>query len=317
MFLPYPVIDDDVQVTRATHFEVRAGASDVTAVVDHLSRAVDEAVSVAEAVQYADGGRRLELACGSTVRLVMQPAHPARSRPAGTWMVTVLVEGRSPSEAEKVLDVARRVPFTGLEMQDLMEQMPLTAGMPTHLRRGSLSGIAPVLTVHHMRDFLVLVEALRALGVPEACMTVLDKGYRYRDAHRVDAHLRAMGVPVWPWQEAAAAVRDHVRRARTAGCRGLLIDDGGYTLPVVLDQCPQLAADFVGLVEQTASGIAKLAPYGELPLPVFSVAESRLKAAVEPYGISDAALRNLSALLPEEKWEGQPALVLGFGRIGA
>lgn len=155
------------------------------------------------------------------------------------------------------------------------------------------------------------------MGVPPSAITVIDKGYRYRHTQRVDAHLRRAGIAVWPWASAAEALEAHTDRAYLTGRVGLLIDDGGYTLPVLLTQARHLLPRYAGLVEQTMSGITKLAPFADdLPLPVFSVAESRLKATIESYGVADAAIRNVLSLLPQEKFEGQPALVLGFGRIG-
>lgn len=59
--------------------------------------------------------------------------------------------------------------------------------------------------------------------------------------------------------------------------RTLVLDDGGYVLPVVLEHFPGRAGEIVGVVEQTASGIWRLAPHHRLPVPVFSVAESALK----------------------------------------
>ncbi|MCX5215778.1 hypothetical protein OG689_42250 [Kitasatospora sp. NBC_00240] len=100
-----------------------------------------------------------------------------------------------------------------------------------------------------------------------------------------------------------------------AGKQSVVMDDGGYVLPVVLRDLPGQASHFTGLVEQTTSGIRKVDGF-ELPLPLFSVAESDMKGMIESYGIADSAVRNTLQLLPDEKFEGQAALVLGFGRIG-
>ena len=63
------------------------------------------------------------------------------------------------------------------------------------------------------------------------------------------------------------------------------------------------------------SGIWKLEGV-PLPVPVFSVAESQLKATMESYGVAAAAVRSILDRLPHEKFEGRPALVVGYGRIG-
>ncbi|GAA1818350.1 hypothetical protein HC028_17245 [Planosporangium flavigriseum] len=263
---------------------------------------------------------RLTLDGGAVVRVsVTAPARP-EAYPSPSSVVSVVIDDPGRLTDGRLCEVAAavgRIGFTDGELRQLRAQLPLTATMPAYLPARCLAGIAPVLTVHHMTDFLVMVEAIQAMGVLPEALTVIDKGYRYRHTHRVDAHLRRAGIAVWPWTATAAALDDHTRRARALGRAGLLVDDGGYTLPVLLTQRPDLAGAFVGLVEQTISGITRLAPFaGAIPVPVFSVAESRLKATIESYGVADAAVRNILALTPHEKFEGQAALVLGFGRIG-
>ncbi|WP_062356243.1 hypothetical protein [Herbidospora yilanensis] len=288
-----------------------------------VREAVIEAVAkVADLGEVAlDGtGLRLRVGAEACVRLLVSaPARPKASA-SGTHVITLIAEettGLTTDQVQAILAAVRRIPFTTTEMNALRGQMPLTGELPCFLPPGCLASVAPVLTVHHMTDFLVMVDAVLAMGVPAHAVTVLDKGYPYRHTDRVDAHLARQGVTVWPWTDAADALHDHTRRAATLGLPGLLIDDGGYTLPVLLEQRPDLLPRFVGLVEQTISGITRLEPWEDrIPLPIFSVAESRLKATMECYGIADAVVRNLLRLLPEEKLEGQPALVVGFGRIG-
>lgn len=168
-----------------------------------------------------------------------------------------------------------------------------------------------------MTDFLVLVDSLVALGADPAHLTVIDKEYPYANSRRVDAHLVSRrGITVWRYSELRTGIEDHIARAVKAGKRSIVMDDGGYVLPVVIRELPDRIGHFIGLVEQTMSGIWKLEGL-ELTIPLFSVAESEMKGAIESYGIADAAIRNTLRLLPNEKFEGQAALVLGFGRIGS
>ncbi|MFJ4772164.1 hypothetical protein ACIP88_24145 [Streptomyces uncialis] len=75
---------------------------------------------------------------------------------------------------------------------------------------------------------------------------------------------------------------------------------------------------WAGVVEQTMSGIYRLqGREAELPFPVFSVAQSRLKGRIESYWIAEKAVTTALELLPALKIEGQPALVIGYGNIGA
>ncbi|WP_157521893.1 hypothetical protein [Herbidospora cretacea] len=304
---------------RVASAEFRGDAADLAMVRDTVVEAIGKAADIGE-VARDDAGLRLCLGTGGSVRLFIgSPAQP-KAHAEGSYTATLILEetaGLSTDQAREALAAVRRIPFTTTEMNVLRDQMPLTGELSAFLPPGCLSSVAPVLTVHHMTDFLVMVEAVLAMGVPAQAITVLDKGYPYRHTDRVDAHLTRQGIAVWPWTDAANALDDHAQRATGLGLRGLLVDDGGYTLPVLLEQRPDLLSHFVGLVEQTISGITRLEPWeGRIPLPIFSVAESRLKATVECYGIADAAVRNLLRLLPEEKLEGQPALVVGFGRIG-
>jgi adenosylhomocysteinase len=258
--------------------------------------------------------------CGARARVRIDRANNPQARPSDTFTVSLTLEAPGALSAVAigtVLAAVERMPFTGLEWDELVGQMPLTHGLPGHLAGGCLAAVAPVFTVHHMTDFLVLVDAARRMGVPAAAITVIDKGYRYRHAQRVDAHLAASGISVWPWTRTAEALTDHVARAGQLGRAGLLVDDGGYTLPVLIEQRPGLVSMFVGLVEQTISGITKLERFGsDLPLPAFSVAQSRLKATIESYGVADAAVRNVLHLLPNESSKVRPHWCSASGGSG-
>ncbi|WP_045876474.1 hypothetical protein [Pseudofrankia sp. DC12] len=293
----------------------RAGVADLERHLDEAAGRVVTIVPGAQLGQSLPGTRVLGLP-GSGVAVLAAMTEPGDLEL--TLTAAILAPGvLGERERGRLLAAVAALPFTEAEMAGLHAEMQLTSGLPGWQPSGVLSDVAPMLAVHHMTDFLVLVDTLRALGVDPAAMTVLDKRYAYQHTRRVDAHLRAGGVTVADWREASPAIAEHFARAADAGRRPVLIDDGGYLLPVLLDEHPRLVRELLGLVEQTTSGIAKLARFGaRLPVPVFSVAESRLKATIESYGVADAAIRNLLALVPQEKWEGKPALVLGYGRIG-
>ncbi|GAA4994367.1 hypothetical protein GCM10023205_78920 [Yinghuangia aomiensis] len=313
-----PVVDDYLQAHWAVT-ELRGTAEDAAAAVRQIATAIRSRFPGSQASADMLAGQYFVATEYADVRICVGSRNPGR------WEILALVQPQSGPRTQRlfvehVAEVRRaalRVAFSTTEIASLHEQMPLTTSMPRRLGVRALAGVSPFLTVHHMTDFLVMVDAIRAMGVTTEAITVLDKGYSYRYTDRVDAHLESLGIRVYPWTEAGQALKDHSDRARAQGRRGLLVDDGGYTLPVLVDQLPHLIAEYCGLVEQTTSGITKLEMYGDdLPLPVFSVAESRLKATIESYGIADAACRNILRLLPDEKFEGRPALVLGFGRIG-
>ncbi|MFJ9944974.1 Rossmann-fold NAD(P)-binding domain-containing protein [Streptomyces erythrochromogenes] len=191
------------------------------------------------------------------------------------------------------------------------------------LREGKpLAGFALVVTGHFLTDLVHLVGCLAELGAPLEAMTVLRKDYAYRWRHRVHGHLADLGVSVCDAPDPDAVSR-HTERARRLGLRCLALDDGGYVVPALLDHVaaglrPQAAAGlWAGVVEQTMSGIYKLqGREQDLPFPVFSVAQSRLKGRIESYWIAEKAVATALELLPATKIEGQPALVIGYGQVG-
>ncbi|CAL9587612.1 S-inosyl-L-homocysteine hydrolase [Streptomyces sp. enrichment culture] len=256
------------------------------------------------------------LAGGGRGRLTMAaPADPGSAAEHTHRLVATFEQG-TPAEADAFFAAARHLPFTPTEVAAAVSELPLTSRLADRWPDKPLGGVGVLLTIHHMRDFLVLVDSLLALGVNPAHMTVIDKEYPYAHTHRVDAHLvQRHGITVWRYRDLRKGIEDHIGRVAAAGKRTVVMDDGGYVLPTVLRDLPERAGHFVGLVEQTTSGIRKVEGL-ELPLPLFSVAESDMKSMIESYGIADAAVRNTLRLLPDEKFEGQPALVLGFGRIG-
>lgn len=256
----------------------------------------------------ADGGRgRLALAT---------PADPASVTQSTRRMVATFEKGAL-GERAVFFEAVRHLPFTDTEMATVTSELPLTSTLANRWPHKPLAGVGVVLTIHHMRDFLVLVNSLLDLGVDPAQMTVIDKEYPYAHTRRVDAHLvQRHGIAVWRYRDLRAGIEDHIERVTAAGKRSIVMDDGGYVLPTVLRDLPESVGHFTGLVEQTTSGIRKLDGV-TLPVPLFSVAESDMKGMIESYGIADAAVRNTLRLLPDEKFEGQAALVLGFGRIGS
>lgn len=280
------------------------------------------------------------------------PARVLRLRQGEEWLVLVVADASKPHRLHvpnqyeisvsgvvhnggRLHDHIAALPFTVLELESLARDMPLTASTPQRAREWlpsltlpdqPLAGRAAIFTIHHQTDFVLLLEKALELGVERSLVTVIDKEYRYRYSRRVDAHIRrTLGVPVYPYSELKAGISDHVRRVeaarRSAGASTwvptIVVDDGGYILPCLHDHFEPFLNLFTGAVEQTTSGIWKLEPYSNIQVPIFSVAESDLKATVEAHGVAQAALTNLRRLLPQEKFDGRTAVVVGFGRIGS
>ncbi|MFI8459101.1 NAD(P)-dependent oxidoreductase [Kitasatospora sp. NPDC085464] len=297
--------------------DVAASTDEIRHLATDLATRLSACLSV-RSVQWdeASSSWLCTLTSGGSGRLALAtPADPAAAAQHAHRLIATFEQG-TPAEAEAFFSVARHLPFTETEIAAAVGELPLTSRLADRWTDKPLAGVGVLLTIHHMRDFLVLVDSLLALGVDPAHMTVIDKEYPYAHTHRVDAHLvHRHGIAVWRYRDLREGIAEHITRVSAAGKRTVVMDDGGYVLPVVLRDLPDQAGHFIGLVEQTTSGIRKVDGL-DLPLPLFSVAESDMKGMIESYGIADAAVRNTLRLLPDEKFEGQAALVLGFGRIG-
>jgi len=288
-----------------------------SAVLDFCDRlAACEVVDHAEQPDHYQGSWRFSLIDGAGV--LLQLARPMPREKYETNAYRMVLHASQPSATvTHFFRAAEALPFTDTEMARIRSELPITRKLSERYTDAPLAGLGVILTIHHMTDFLVLAETLLALGADPYHMTVIDKEYSYAFSRRVDSYLRhRCGIRVWKYSELGDGIADHISRLRPSGKRSVIMDDGGYVIPHIAAHTPELLNEFVGLVEQTASGIWRIQGI-PLPMPLFSVAESEMKGAIESYGIADAAVRNLLRLLPNEKFEGQPALVLGYGRIGS
>jgi adenosylhomocysteinase len=228
-----------------------------------------------------------------------------------------------------------RFPFSDLELEDLARDMPLTSAvqarasdwMPAIPKENvSLERYGAIFTIHHQTDFVLLLHRALDLGLERSLVTVIDKEYRYAHSRRVDAEITdKLRIPVFKFSEINYGISDHIRRVRAHQLSAkastwlptLVVDDGGYVLPCLHDRFPRQLSLFRGVVEQTKSGIWAVESFkSDLKLPLFSVAESDLKASVEAHGVAAGALTSLRRLIPNEMFEGRRAVVVGFGVIG-
>jgi adenosylhomocysteinase len=261
----------------------------------------------------------LRLPAGGTAVLAIGKTTGCHAGPGSmAASITITDPGSSTSgQLSAILAVLDSLPLTTGELDRVRDQMPVTTSISQHLGMDAFAGVAVLCAIHHMRDFTAMASALTACGARSELITIIDKGYPYRMRGRVDGWLRhGLGATVVPYPSRVDGIRHHLDRAAAAGMRTLVFDDGGYVLPAVLDQMPERVSEIVGVVEQTMSGIWKIEPYGELPVPVFSVAESDLKAAIEAPYVAAAVTEAVASMLPDELWAGRPALVLGYGRLG-
>jgi S-adenosylhomocysteine hydrolase len=313
---------------------VRGRPSEVALLIDEALSRLGESGFVIE--DESAGSRptrvcRLRRADEWLVLVAASASKPHRLHLPNQYEVSVSGEVRNAPQLHREL---AELPFTALEMESLARDMPLTASTPRRIEGWlpslklddqPLAGCGAIFTIHHQTDFLLLLEKALELGIDASLVTVIDKEYRYRYSRRVDAHIRRrLGVPVYTYSQLKQGIASHIRRVvesfeldREHGLTPtVVVDDGGYILPCLHEHFEPFLSLFRGVVEQTMSGIWKLEPYRDLRVPIFSVAESDLKATVEAHGVAQAALTSLRRLLPHESFDARAAVVVGFGRIG-
>jgi len=116
-------------------------------------------------------------------------------------------------------------------------------------------------------------------------------------------------------------VGSELKRWREAGKEYVVLEDGGYIGTVFHQERPEYLKTCKGAVEQTRNGYwryKELEDSGRLSIPVFTVANSKLKSLVEAPEVGLAIARGLEQNLDRlhDSLNHKTVLVLGFGSIG-
>jgi adenosylhomocysteinase len=250
------------------------------ALAHYLRKLQDRAAGVVSLIAAPNGAAtfaaqaRLEVPAVGTVMLsVSAPANPAYADAhsyAAALTVTDVAPGADPGAARALFNELDALPLTSLELAEVRRQFPLTRQLAASCGPTALAGHAFFMAIHHMTDFVAMMDALEVMGADPRYITILDKGYPYTQRHRVDGWLRdTLGIHVDLYPDRVASVGAHIARARAAGLKTMIFDDGGHAWPVVAGHYPGEMGEFTGVVEQTMSGIWKLEGV-PLPVPVVS-----------------------------------------------
>lgn len=97
----------------------------------------------------------------------------------------------------------------------------------------------------------------------------------------------------------------------------IIVEDGGYAVPIMHSTARQCLDNCIGAVEQTPNGIWRDEQV-DLQIPVLSIPDCELKKRIEPPFIGNAVVRNTINLLSEtgEFLAGREVGLIGYGRIG-
>lgn len=260
------------------------------------------------------------------------PDTRARPRcPEPTTEVLIVADDAAGSQAVAQLEALLRAvtdAYSPAELDALVSSMPLLERFSTPA--GELDDWAVIFRDHYLEHSLGFLLALERAGVRPEWVLALAKGDQTHNRHRVHATLTARGYtsavldnahiesPLPPPENPETAetlrlVDDFIDRAHEAGRRVLAIDDGGLLAQGYGAGNHRLDA----ALELTVSGLKRIANATRLDIPVYNMARSQLKTRLGYAEIADSCLRRLRALVPDRKLIGRPAMLLGYGMLGA
>ena len=149
---------------------------------------------------------------------------------APEYVASVSFESLPQEDAEtrrQLLSTLDIIPLTEFELAEIRRQFPLTQEYARQCGSDALRGHAVFLAIHHMTDFVAMMDALVALGVNPENVTLLDKGYPYTQRHRVDGWLRdSLGLRIYTYPQRQTAVKAHIDRIERTGLQSVILDDG-------------------------------------------------------------------------------------------
>lgn len=170
--------------------------------------------------------------------------------------------------------------------------------------------------LHFLRDLVPFVKACENLGLNLKNSYFFYKDYPYPQRDAIKQWLEEESAIVKPrsyihqyLKQVAESPMEHIGKI-------LIVEDGGFFVPLIHSDFTQLIPNTIGAVEQTTRGIRNAEEIKELKFPIISVATSKLKSQFEPQYIAKAVIDNIRRMLPHVALNGKSAALFGYGTIG-
>lgn len=201
------------------------------------------------------------------------------------------------------------------DLQRVREAMPLIKTFANSLSRehsNLFNGMTFLVALHFLKDLIVFLESCEKLGLePENCY-LFWKAYLYPHKDEIITYLQNQGYNVHPVSDLESVLQTQQESMNDV----LVLEDGGYIVPLLHNSFRNILENTVGAVEQTTKGIRRDKQIDDLSIPILNVAEAEIKKRVEPPFVADAAIRNIEDLLPSPLQHMEVAL-MGLGAIGS
>lgn len=209
-----------------------------------------------------------------------------------------------------------------------IETLPLPKILSSQARGAgvSIEDLTVIIVPHLLTDFLSFIDAMETIGLNPKHTFIVGIPYSMKD-HVVVRLLHRGYNSIWapslyPFHnELHEAIKAAASSARAKAGKILIVEDGGYVIPTIHSDYPELIPSVIGAVEQTANGIwaYKAILKKKRKIKTMNVAECDLKKRRESPHIGDAVFRNTSNLLDQVKMSvrNKEVLVVGFGSTGS
>ncbi len=207
-------------------------------------------------------------------------------------------------------------------IDDVFQHTPIMSYLADKLsaRDKPLAGIRAVVVLHFLRDLVPFTEAMINLGLDPSAAHFFYKHYRYPQRDTVATWLREKSTDVRDLDELDPFLLDLNKEQKETLGRVLVIEDGGYVVPLIHKKYQNVLDNTIGAVEQTMRGIwndREVKNDGtDLKIPIASVAEAKLKGFFEPPHVAEAVIKNIESWIPDSTLAGMRVAVIGYGAIG-
>jgi S-adenosylhomocysteine hydrolase len=175
-----------------------------------------------------------------------------------------------------------------------------------------------IILLHFLRDLIPFVEALERFGAKADKCYLICKPYPYAYRDQISLYLKNKGCNVKIAESfdempiLISAVLEEIRQ-RIRKEKLIIIEDGGYVVPILHTKYKKLLPFCKGAVEQTTKGIKNDKKIKRKRFAILNVAECDFKKEYEPKFIASAVVQNIRNMLPDRNFAGQYALVVGGG----
>lgn len=186
------------------------------------------------------------------------------------------------------------------------------------------SNNAIIVIQHLLSDAVHLIEAFEDLGTKKEAIFIV--GIPYSTKYQTVKYLKKKGYNnilapnKYPFEESVRqCMVDAIKYAKVNSKSIVVVEDGGYVVPLLHGEFIDDISLFLGAVEQTANGIWRDREIKVSPcIPIINVAESIIKQKLESPLIGRSVSKNIELIINKtyHSIEGVKVGIVGYGSIG-